>query len=1356
MFKFENFGKKRVALIFISLIVIVLAWVNQKINIAGFATGNNPTSKFTICNGDGICNGGETITNCPSECPFESKIGQPAVSVPVITHPRIWLNSSDLPRLQGWAVPANPMYTKGLAQAATVAESKYAFMFDAAGNPLPAWWDPVIGTDIGINGGYYATETLAAILAFHSMVAPLSQATTDAKMARTILMHIVNSAAQCIDNPNLYQKLSTGNYPPFCDPYWMSGVANRLAVGGGDTIGLIVDWIKGYEQNRKNFNGSPVDPILSTADKDNIVKVFSKWADYSAHWIQQEHPWPIDLLNDPELLRGTNIYRWPNQERMMANNYYLGRFRLLTFMALAIDSSDSPSQNSADFVSTYTNDLLGAWLYQIFGMFEQAETVKQLLLGPNVDTKGMGLGLANGGLPVEGAMYGESLGYLFQTLLALHTAGYDGKNLAGPQGSLVSSSYWDQVVAAHLHQLAPVYDTVHHVWPIAAYGDLYFNYLTSHDNLPLLASLGVYDQELKRNLGSNPGRDARLNAVKWLLLNGLERSDTPGNLYQIAGNSAGMVGTKAKDSNSPLSREAILLFLMFDPSEYPISANQAPPSDPRPSLSTMFLAKPIARVLARTDWTPNASWFTHICEWQSIGHESGVCGEFELWRKGEWLTKERSGYDSNGTPGIGSTCEYHNCLGIKNKATSPTDATGTPVKLGWYEKPIWDFGGQWIVAMGIGDPTTLSSLKEHYVYVQDDITNLYNRLPNSQTSITANDVVQAVRSNLWIKPDHIVVYDRVTTQSEGLFKHFNLVLEQGVDPVTHALLPPPSVSSNPRKVPALITETTTGGQQFYINALLPVGADIKLDLAFNWSNSALAQPEPSQQGAPNPAVDAHVNTPSGYHLQIEEPTAKDVRFLNVMQGADPSQMPDPVTLLHSNGNSATAFDGVLIQSYAGGIGTTYVFFPVNGGTVEGLKVTLVNTPDQVYVTGLTPGGSYIAGQDASQVFTLWPAAVGTQGALNADSAGVLPVTDVHAGVIGNSLMPNDIIMGADGGMDSFIVSTLNNTLNWHANSSAPWVTMIQPSGTGGGKVQFKVEPNPTSVVRTATIYVMGQTLTVSQDAMVCSNKLSPVVPNNYTASGGNGTVNIGGNSVACTWSASSNVSWINLSSNHGTGSGSINYTITPNSGSYRTGSFTVAGQTFTVNQSGATQQPTPPQNCIYGMTVNSKQVSAAGLSSGFTAKVAQGCNITVVSSNPSWLTTTSAMVKDSAGNSLAAVQFVAKPNSTTQTRTATITLAGQYPFMVTQLGQGNSCLYNINPNFQSVAMEGGKFTLKTTSDTKSTCNWIVSTNNKWIHLGQTNGSGSQTISYTVDTNSGKTQRTGTITLGGQTLSVIQD
>jgi len=67
----------------------------------------------------------------------------------------------------------------------------------------------------------------------------------------------------------------------------------------------------------------------------------------------------------------------------------------------------------------------------------------------------------------------------------------------------------------------------------------------------------------------------------------------------------------------------------------------------------------------------------------------------------------------------------------------------------------------------------------------------------------------------------------------------------------------------------------------------------------------------------------------------------------------------------------------------------------------------------------------------------------------------------------------------------------------------------------------------------------------------------------------------------CAWTATSNASWLTISSGSpGSGEGTVNYSVTANSGtSARTGTLTVAGQTFTV-----TQVPVPSPLAFFTLT----------------------------------------------------------------------------------------------------------------------------------------------------------------------------
>jgi peptidase C25-like protein/Ig-like domain-containing protein len=74
----------------------------------------------------------------------------------------------------------------------------------------------------------------------------------------------------------------------------------------------------------------------------------------------------------------------------------------------------------------------------------------------------------------------------------------------------------------------------------------------------------------------------------------------------------------------------------------------------------------------------------------------------------------------------------------------------------------------------------------------------------------------------------------------------------------------------------------------------------------------------------------------------------------------------------------------------------------------------------------------------------------------------------------------------------------------------------------------------------------------------------------YPSSGGSGSVNVT-TGASCGWTAVSNAGWVVINSgSSGTGNGTVLYTVGANSGGGRTGTMTIAGQTFTVSQDAPT------------------------------------------------------------------------------------------------------------------------------------------------------------------------------------------
>src|SRR5262249_32938474 len=102
--------------------------------------------------------------------------------------------------------------------------------------------------------------------------------------------------------------------------------------------------------------------------------------------------------------------------------------------------------------------------------------------------------------------------------------------------------------------------------------------------------------------------------------------------------------------------------------------------------------------------------------------------------------------------------------------------------------------------------------------------------------------------------------------------------------------------------------------------------------------------------------------------------------------------------------------------------------------------------------------------------------------------------------------------------------------------------------------------------RTGTLTVAGQTFTVTQ-ANGCTYSINPTLIDNFNKNGGTTSAIAVTTGAGCTWTATPVDSWITIATGaSGTGSGSVTLNVGSNSGNARSGTVTIAGVTFTLNQ----------------------------------------------------------------------------------------------------------------------------------------------------------------------------------------------
>ncbi|MFN0112306.1 MAG: beta strand repeat-containing protein [Blastocatellia bacterium] len=323
---------------------------------------------------------------------------------------------------------------------------------------------------------------------------------------------------------------------------------------------------------------------------------------------------------------------------------------------------------------------------------------------------------------------------------------------------------------------------------------------------------------------------------------------------------------------------------------------------------------------------------------------------------------------------------------------------------------------------------------------------------------------------------------------------------------------------------------------------------------------------------------------------------------------------------------------------------------------------------------------------------------------------------------------------ATGGAES-VQLMIGSGCVWTATSLVPWVTINTASGSGPGAVNYTVAANTGSTQRFGTLTIAGQNFTVIQDA-TCTATIDPTYKS-LPATAGSESVGV---TVAagCAWTATTMESWITITSGaSGTGNGTVNYSVTANPGGARAGLINIAGKTLAVAQEGACAPTFDP--------ATSQNVVASGATHSVSVTMGAMCNW-MVSTSTSWITITSPT--NNAGNGT--VNYTVAANTGTP-RNGSITIAGKN-FNVTQ---DSPCNFSLSPTNQQFVVAGGTGTVNVS--VASGCNWTATTNVPWIAFtSSVSGSGNGTVNYSVATNASGSQRGGSINIGGQSLTILQD
>ena len=344
-------------------------------------------------------------------------------------------------------------------------------------------------------------------------------------------------------------------------------------------------------------------------------------------------------------------------------------------------------------------------------------------------------------------------------------------------------------------------------------------------------------------------------------------------------------------------------------------------------------------------------------------------------------------------------------------------------------------------------------------------------------------------------------------------------------------------------------------------------------------------------------------------------------------------------------------------------------------------------------------------------------------------------TVTQTGSCALSLTPANQSIGSGASSGLLVGVTTAAGCAWTASTTDSWITLSNPaSGNGNGTVSFSAAAN-TGAARSGTISVNGQTHTVNQ-AGSCALSLNPT-SQSAPSGGGSATPIAVTTAAGCAWTATTTDSWITIATPvSGTGNGTVNFSVTANTGAGRTGTITIAGQTHTVNQ---------PGSCASSINPASQSVPiGGGAGTPIAVTAPAGCAWTATTT-ATWITITA----PAGGTGNGTVNFTAAAN-VGPARVGTISVAGQ----THTVNQAASCPTSINPTSQSATAGGGNATpIAVTAP--AGCAWTATTTDTWLTIANPgSGTGNGTVNFSVAANTGPA-RTGTLTVAGQTHTVNQ-
>jgi hypothetical protein len=251
---------------------------------------------------------------------------------------------------------------------------------------------------------------------------------------------------------------------------------------------------------------------------------------------------------------------------------------------------------------------------------------------------------------------------------------------------------------------------------------------------------------------------------------------------------------------------------------------------------------------------------------------------------------------------------------------------------------------------------------------------------------------------------------------------------------------------------------------------------------------------------------------------------------------------------------------------------------------------------------------------------------------------------------------------------------------------------------------------------------------LSAGPSVCTYGVAPW-PLTLDGAAASGSFNVQATSATCQWNATSDSSWLTLTSafaSGSSGSGTVSYSAAANhTSAARTAHVTIGSQTFLVTQ----PVDTLPQ---YTLTVLVEPAGAGTAGPG--GSYESGTNVCLTeAAGKGWT-----FAAWSGAPPLTGSCFIITANTTV---TANFTTSG--------------CAYSLDANHAQFGPAGGKGKIGVTAN-NSACQWDVSSDAPWVTINSaTTSTGNGIVQYTVATNTTRPERTAHLNVAGEDFTITQ-